>query len=470
MKSNNSNLNSRKSTNPQMIKTFSFSIIENPNLKRNSKKNIKSTKPIHYQKRNILLKNQNKTKRPKSSTNSSKNKLYYDNSTFIQPKISQKEQDLVFNALYNDSIVRKEKLRNLSKERENQLNSIYTFCPIQIPNKFNERYNRKLIKSYSRLNINNVTNNDNLNYYYQNNNFYNRLDMYNRKKKENLEKIKNDIYEIIPHPKNIKMNSKDFQLPYNSQKFIDFKNQKIERLREELLHESGITFKPKLNENVNAYITNTFYQRNEAFQKSREIKLNNVYEDNECTFSPKINYESSLIQFNSNVGNRLYNYQKFYKKNLDYIREKNEKFYPFKPKISKNTYSILENRKKNIRYIKEHPYFQENFDTIIHESKDYSESIRKINLLTEKQKGKSESKQKVNQKKIIQSCDNENKLNNNIEFEINERKKRNFNENNLGYKYFSNGNKIEEKERPTTNCSSNNSKSIVNLNYYENLI
>ena len=130
MKSNNSNLNSRKSTNPQMIKTFSFSIIENPNLKRNSKKNIKSTKPIHYQKRNILSKNQNKIKRPKSSTNSSKNKLYYDNSTFIQPKISQKEQDLVFNALYNDSIVRKEKLRNLSKERENQLNSIYTFCPI----------------------------------------------------------------------------------------------------------------------------------------------------------------------------------------------------------------------------------------------------------------------------------------------------------------------------------------------------
>ena len=184
MKSNNSNLNSRKSTNPQMIKTFSFSIIENPNLKRNSKKNIKSTKPIHYQKRNILSKNQNKIKRPKSSTNSSKNKLYYDNSTFIQPKISQKEQDLVFNALYNDSIVRKEKLRNLSKERENQLNSIYTFCPIQIPNKFNERYNRKLIKSYSRLNINNVTNNDNLNYYYQNNNFYNRLDCIIERKKK----------------------------------------------------------------------------------------------------------------------------------------------------------------------------------------------------------------------------------------------------------------------------------------------
>ncbi len=454
---------------PQIIKTYSFSIIDNNNSKNNLKKN--PSIPI-FNSTNTIIKNRtnSKNKRPKSSINSS-NILNYDYYSIInQPKISKREQDKVFNALYNDSKYRKEKLKRLNEKKEEQLKLIYTFSPKQIPNKFNERYNKKLIKSQSRIELNNYNLNNNLNY---NNsyivNFYNRLENYERKKKENLKKIKNDIFETIPHPKMIKMNIKDLHLPYNSKKFLSIKKQKIEQLRENILNEKGITFKPKLNENINSYIKNNFQERNEAFIKSKETKLNNIYEDDECTFTPKINYESSLIQFNSRIENRLYNYKKYYDKNLEYTRIKNEKVYSFHPKISKNTNLILENRRKNIEYIKQNPYFN-NYDSIIHYSreKEFDDSINHINELNEEVKQIKKSKsdknfQPIEKKNII----NKNVLIENIKYKFKNLSKRNFNDNNLGYKYFANA---EEKEKPTTNCSSINSKSIVNLNYYDNLI
>ncbi len=455
---------------PQIIKTYSFSIIDNNNSKNNLKKN--PSIPI-FNSTNTIIKNRtnSKNKRPKSSINSS-NILNYDYYSIInQPKISKREQDKVFNALYNDSKYRKEKLKRLNEKKEEQLKLIYTFSPKQIPNKFNERYNKKLIKSQSRIELNNFKLNDNLNY---NNsyhlNFYNRLENYERKKKENLKKIKNDIFETIPHPKMTKMNIKDLQLPYNSKKFLSIKKQKIEQLRENLLNEKGITFKPKLNENINSYIKNNFQERNEAFIKSKETKLNNIYEDDECTFTPKINYESSLIQFNSRIENRLYNYKKYYDKNLEYTRIKNEKVYSFHPKISKNTNLILENRRKNIEYIKQNPYFN-NYDSIIHYSreKEFDDSINHINELNEEvkqiKKSKSDKNFQSTEKKNI--TNNKNVLIENIKYKFKNLSKRNFNDNNLGYKYFGN---VEEKEKPTTNCSSINSKSIINLNYYDNLI
>ena len=457
--------------NPQIIKTYSFSIIDKKNSKNSLKKNpsiplFNSTKTI------IKNRTNSNNKRPKSSINSS-NILNYDYYSIInQPKISKREQDKVFNALYNDSKYRKEKLKRLNEKKEEQLKSIYTFSPKQIPNKFNERYNKKLIKSQSRIDLNNYNLNDNLNYNYNNSNyinFYNRLENYERKKKENLIKIKNDIFDTIPHPKMIKMNIKDLQLPYNSKKFLSIKKQKIEKLRENIINEKGITFKPKLNENINSCIKNNFQERNEAFIKSKETKLNNIYEDDECTFSPKINYESSLIQFNSSIENRLYNYKKYYDKNLEYTRIKNEKIYPFHPKISKNTNLILENRRKNIEYIKQNPYFN-NYDSVIHFSreKEFDDSINHINEKNEKvtliKKSKSDKNFHSNEKTNII---NKNTLIENIKYKFKNLSKRNFNDNNLGYKYFGNA---EEKEKPTTNCSSINSKSIVNLNYYDNLI
>ena len=456
--------------NPKIIKTYSFSIIEKKKSKNSLKKN--QLIPIFNSTKTIIKNRTNaNSKRPKSSINSS-NILNYDYYSIInQPKISKREQDKVFNALYNDSKYRKEKLKRLNEKKEEQLKLIYTFSPKQIPNKFNERYNKKLIKSQSRIELNNFNLNDNLNY---NNsyhlNFYNRLENYERKKKENLKKIKNDIFETIPHPKMTKMNIKDLQLPYNSKKFLSIKKQKIEQLRENLLNEKGITFKPKLNENINLYIKNNFLERNEAFIKSKEMKLNNIYEDDECTFSPKINYESSLIHFNSSIENRLYNYKKYYDKNLEYTRIKNEKVYSFHPKISKNTNLILENRRKNIEYIKQNPYFN-NYDSIIHYSreKEFDDSMNHINEINEKvkqiKKSKSDKNFQSTEKKNI--TNNKNVLIENIKYKFKNLSKRNFNDNNLGYKYFGNA---EEKEKPTTNCSSINSKSIINLNYYDNLI
>ena len=274
------------------------------------------------------------------------------------------------------------------------------------------------------------------------------------------------------------MNLKFFKLPYNSQKFLRIKNQNIKKLSDEILNEQGVTFKPKLNDSVNSMIKKKFFQRSSDFQKIREIKLNSAKEDIECTFTPKINYDNSIIQNlhqnnnpnKTNIGERLYNYQNEYKKNLEKIKIKNEKFYSFKPKISKNTNLILENRRKNIEYIKQNPYFN-NYDSIIHYSreKEFDDSMNHINEINEKvkqiKKSKSDKNFQSTEKKNI--TNNKNVLIENIKYKFKNLSKRNFNDNNLGYKYFGN---VEEKEKPTTNCSSINSKSIINLNYYDNLI
>jgi hypothetical protein len=56
------------------------------------------------------------------------------------PIISKKEQENLFNSLYNDSQIRKEKLRKMSQEKEDNFNAIYTFTPNIMPNKLNEKY------------------------------------------------------------------------------------------------------------------------------------------------------------------------------------------------------------------------------------------------------------------------------------------------------------------------------------------
>lgn len=184
------------------------------------------------------------------------------------------------------------------------------------------------------------------------------------------------------------MNLKYFKLPYNSQKFLIIKNQNIKKLSDEILNEQGVTFKPKLNDHVNSMIKKKFLQRSSDFQKTREIKLNNAKEDIECTFTPKINSENTLIQNHNhnsnnnpnktNIGERLYNYQNEYKKNLEKIKIKNEKFYSFKPKISKNTNSILENRKRINNLIKQGKLFDENSKEIINYENNNEENNNSI--------------------------------------------------------------------------------------------
>ena len=452
----------------------------------------------------------NRNQRPKSSIYSS-----YTEIKLNYPIISKKEQDMVFNNLYNDSIFRKEKIRKLSLEKEKRFNTIYTFSP-KIFN--NEKYNKKLSNSYNKIESHFIDNNINFNHSYSN--FINRLYNYQKKKKENLKKIKQEIYSSLPHPKNKKkMNLKYFKLPYNSQKFLIIKNQNIKKLSDEILNEQGVTFKPKLNDHVNSMIKKKFLQRSSDFQKTREIKLNNAKEDIECTFTPKINSENTLIQNHNhnsnnnpnktNIGERLYNYQNEYKKNLEKIKIKNEKFYSFKPKISKNTNSILENRKRINNLIKQGKLFDENSKEIINyenNNEENNNSIKKelsdnqIYNMKRKINPKSNQINNENFKKYyIVNNDNIiinkspillNLLNDNKNYEKNIQKiskiynlenpfSRNKNSrNNKQFKtgrnvisnvtkHISNGFSNDERERPTTNCSTANSKSIVNFNYYD---
>ena len=300
------------------------------------------------------------------------------------------------------------------------------------------------------------------------------------------------------------------------------KKEKSKQLREELLNEQGVTFRPKLNDNINLIITKSFQQRNLEYQKAKEIKLNNAKEDMECTFSPKINSGHSHNASNNinnkssnnnshlnnksdinhfNVGNRLYNYQNEYKKKLEEIKVKNEKNYSFKPKISKNTNLILQRKQRIKDLMREKQLFEDyykqfNITEKNKENKDKKEEEnKKINELIDENINSDILKKKKDEKKIINNYsmkeDEQYKKyfiinskflplnkrpiavniynNNNFKLFCSKNKTgRNFINTNQPIKHISN----EEKERPTTNCSTTNSKSksIVNLNYYDNLI
>ena len=109
----------------------------------------------------------------------------------------------------------------MSQEKEDKFNSIYTFTPNIIPNKLNEKYLRKLHRSYSKSEI----------YNSENNSFIDRLNNYEKVKSNNLKKIKAEIEESIPHPKQLKIDIRDMKLITNSQKYIDEKNKRIRKIK-----------------------------------------------------------------------------------------------------------------------------------------------------------------------------------------------------------------------------------------------
>ncbi len=448
--------------------------------------------------------------RPKSLIYINNKQKYYN-----YPKISKKEQEMVFNNLYQDNFYRKDKLRKLSQEKEKRFNTIYTFSPKKIQNNFNESYQSKISKSYSKLEFNKNNNKNELN------NFINRVIDYQIKKRDHINKLKNEMYDKTSYSKIRKKNSKDFKLPYNSQKYLTIKNEKIKKLSNELLDEQGVTFRPKLYDNLNYIVTKSFEQRTIDYQRAKEIKLNNAKEDNECTFSPKINNENlSTIQnsqsnninkSNSNVCDRLFNYQDQYKKKLEKMKIKNEKSYSFKPKISKNTNIILEKKKRLDALIKEKKLFEDYTKQLNNENDDKNneDNFKSKKLLSEDfSKNNNNFKHKKNHKKNLNfTSDNDrfkkyfvtnqnflikkpiavNVYNNNFynSKTINNDSRKNHIEDYLieknQFKYinkFKNGRNIfenvkekeKEKEKPYTNYSNTNSKSIVNLNYYDNLI
>ena len=515
----NMNLNNNNIIN-EIEQQISFSIYKKIPLKRS----IMYDKKILFfnpKEKELMLLKSNKSK---SKMNSPIKKILNHSANLEKrkgPIITKQEQENLFNSLYNDSQRRKEKLRKMSQEKENKFNSIYTFTPNVIPNKLNEKYLRKLHRSYSKSEV----------YNSENNSFIDRLNNYEKVKSNNLKKIKAEIEESIPHPKQLKIDIKDMKLISNSKKYIDEKNKRIEKLKENLLIEKGITFKPKLNEQINSKIQSDIIERNENFLKAKEIRLHAVKEDSECTFIPKINENLSInhSNINSDVSERLYDYQNKYRKNLEEKKSKYKETYSFRPEISKNTKEILENRQKIMDEIKSR-YLNNNNneDNLIVniEDIDIEEKENKkllLNLHEKKLENLEESVKRINELAdenliSIQTSPNSNNMNpslsNNEKNEFDDgykilknlKKDKILNEKNfnlpqnylsiedtldrLQFKYknklnskvedeeklfnnrkFSNGQSNDDKDKQTNYSLTNSkTKSIVNLNYYESLI
>ena len=438
------------------------------------------------------------------------------------PIISKKEQENLFNSLYNDSQIRKEKLRKMSQEKENNFNTIYTFTPNIIPNKLNEKYLKQLNESQNK---NEFMNHQKVN------SFIERLSNYEILKNKNLNKIKEEIEETIPHPKKIKLHPKDIRLISNSKQLLNEKMKKLEKLKENILIEKGITFKPKLNENINSKIQSDIIKRNEKFLKEKEIKLHSINEDSECTFSPKINENSTINQSTifSDVVERLYDYRNKYEKNLEEMKSRYQENYSFKPEISRNTNEILENRQKSMDIIKS------NFSSIINDKEilnnnnyenenllynsnerrlqELEESVKKIKELSDENIISNRANSNYDFNNLIESNINNEKNNefnkqniiinnNNLLYYVNNPEKNNSEKGNnfisvddnldrlqVKYKQLNNGRKNyddiilfnkkhiqngmsnEEKDKLTYYTSTNSkTKSIVNFNYYDNLI
>ena len=331
------------------------------------------------------------------------------------------ERKELFTKLYNDSKKRKEKYKKLSMEKEAKFNTIYTFTPKIITNKLNEKYLKNMADTkfttnnntntttfYNNNGINNtslLTNTNNNTYSLLNNakmdtnknnknelgvvqeskmefplDFMTRLGEYEKIKKMNLEKIKNEV-DINIKGNNIYKYKNKYQnnkipnnhLLNNSQKYLELKQKNLEKIAQNMFEEQGITFQPKTNKLFNDKIKNDIIERNKEFIKDKQEKLEkfSYLKEKECTFKPKINTVSTLAILNNSktgqnsslnnkiepnnddVSKRLFDYQNKYKEKLEDIRSKYKVSYSFKPEISKNTDSILNNKKKMMEQIKE---------------------------------------------------------------------------------------------------------------------
>ena len=354
-----------------------------------------------------------------------------------RPVMNNIQRQEFFNNLYNDGKKRKEKYKKLSMEKEAKFNTIYTFTPKTMNNRINEKYLKNMADSkFSVTNTNattfyNITNNNNNgmnntslitttnnNYSLLNNikyesnrnvlgvvmeenkgefplDFMSRLAAYEKIKKSNLEKIKNEV-DISMKGNNIYKNkpkSSFNRIPFNniinnSENYFENKQKNLEKIVQTMYEEQGITFQPRTNKSFNGKIKNDIIERNKEFIKDKQKKLEKYsnLKEKECTFMPKINTISTMTilnnsktgqqsnvsykteQGNSNVSKRLFDYQNKYKEKLEDIRSKYKESYSFKPEISKNTDDILNNKKKMMEQIKEN---ENNLINNIQEGNEY---------------------------------------------------------------------------------------------------
>jgi hypothetical protein len=283
----------------------------------------------------------------------------------------------------------------LSLEKEAKFNSTYTFTPKIIHNKLNEKYLKNMADSKFNISKNTSTNNiriGNLKNYselpivMEENKDENQLDFmtrlaeYEKIKQTNLEKIKNEVEQNI-RGNNANKNKNIFyygKMPFshlmnNTDNYFENKQKNLEKITKDMYEEQGITFQPKTNKSINDKIKNDIIERNKDFIKIKQEKLLQKLKvkEKECTFKPKINNLSTISILNNSkngqqsiisykteqnstdVSKRLFDYQNKYKEKLEDIRSKYKQNYSFKPEISKNTDTILSNKKKLMEQIKE---------------------------------------------------------------------------------------------------------------------
>ena len=305
--------------------------------------------------------------------------------------MSNIERQQLFNNLYNDCQKRKEKFQKMKIEKEAQFNTLYTFTPKVFQNRLNEKYMKNMADSkfYVNTNLNtNILENNKINNTISTSNiganikekseenkndipldFISRLSEYEKIKKQNLEKIKNEIYLDYEKNKIGNRNKKSYDKILNNhllndtENFLEVKKKNIEKIKQDMYKEQGITFQPKTNKVFNNKIKNDIIERNNEFMREKKEKMEKYshIKEKECTFKPKINNigiintkdvdkQSNIInkteQNNPDVSKRLFDYQKKYKENLEDIRSKYKESYSFNPIISKNTEHILNNRQK----------------------------------------------------------------------------------------------------------------------------
>ena len=365
--------------------------------------------------------------------------------------------------------------------KEKQLGEIYTFAPNIIPNKQNEKYYKKLINS---INLNNDI--DYLNYQLANNNnnnsssinksslivvpeennsnnnindmnFISRLNEYEKIKKNNLEKIKNEIEQnnIIDIYNNYYTNPQKYFFEDNhllnaSNNFHQNKKKNIERIKKQIYDEQGITFSPKINNN---YVIPKTKSENDFARKREKMFDYLLSKEKECTFQPKINNIIPSI-LNNNACDRLYGYQYKYQEKLDMIKNKYEENYSFHPEISSNTNIILNNRKKLIEGLKEKIKYNNPKEKIPEKIPEKCDEENNLNT-----QGENEN-----------NMDNNSGLNNDTQNELLESNENNENkENTEGNNYVTFNGDVNNINKGV-NLKNSNNKHIMNFSYYNNFL
>jgi hypothetical protein len=212
--------------------------------------------------------------------------------------------------------------------------------------------------------------------------FFERLKFYDNTKSEKFKKIKEEAHRI-PGRSHKRINSQScvknrensttLNISFDLVEYQNRKKKKLKQIQNSMLQvnkyinfhfiilkEQGITFKPKLNEDVNININSSLIERSREFvrNKSEKIKALKSKDNSECTFSPKVNNYSSKANSNdddktNSVGERLFKYQNIYKTNLENRKEDLKEYYKFKPEINQNTYDILKQRELMLNEIRD---------------------------------------------------------------------------------------------------------------------